>query len=241
LKLLKNPRILSTFNQSLNQKKYSMQLAIFDLDHTLIPFDSDKAWNQFLIDIDAVEEEHYRENNERFYQDYLNADLDIRAYQRFACEIFQTYPIDQVTAWRDQYVQEIVRPQLQTKALERIQSYKIEGFHTLIISATNTFIVQPIASLHGVDSFLGCEFEVIDGRYTGELIGIPTYQSGKIEALHAWLKTQQDSASTIHFYSDSINDRPLLEKADQAFVVDPDQSLAELALNKGWPVIQFAD
>ena len=98
-----------------------MQLAIFDLDHTLIPFDSDKAWNQFLIDIDAVEEEHYRENNERFYQDYLNADLDIRAYQRFACEILQTYPIDQVTAWRDQYVQEIVRPQLQIKALECIQ------------------------------------------------------------------------------------------------------------------------
>jgi len=218
-----------------------MQLAIFDLDHTLIPFDSDKAWNQFLIDIDAVEEEHYRENNERFYQDYLNADLDIRAYQRFACEILQTYPIDQVTAWRDQYVQEIVRPQLQIKALECIQSYKVEGFHTLIISATNTFIVQPIASLHGVDSYLGCEFEVIDGRYTGELVGIPTYQSGKIDALHAWLKTQQDSASTIHFYSDSINDRPLLEKADQAFVVDPDQSLAELACHKGWPVIQFAD
>ena len=146
-----------------------MQLAIFDLDHTLIPFDSDKAWNQFLIDIDAVEEEHYRENNERFYQDYLNADLDIRAYQRFACEILQTHPIDQVTAWRDQYVQEIVRPQLQTKALECIQSYKIEGFHTLIISATNTFIVQPIACLHGVDSYLGCEFEVIDGTLHGRV------------------------------------------------------------------------
>ena len=111
----------------------------------------------------------------------------------------------------------------------------------MIISATNTFIVQPIASLHGVDSYLGCEFEVIDGRCTGELVGIPTYQSGKIDALHAWLKTQQDSASTNHFYSDSINDRPLLEKADQAFVVDPDQSLAELACHKGWPVIQFAD
>lgn len=218
-----------------------MQLAIFDLDHTLIPFDSDRAWNQFLIDVDAVEQEQYKENNERFYQDYLNANLDIRAYSRFASKIFQNYPLDQVTAWRDQYVQEIVRPQLQTKALECIQSYKIEGFHTLIISATNTFIVKPIASLHGVDSFLGCEFEVIDGRYTGELIGIPTFQSGKIDALHAWLKTQGEDTSTIHAYSDSINDRPLLEKADHAFVVNPDQMLAELASNKGWPVIQFAD
>ena len=214
-----------------------MQLAIFDLDHTLIPFDSDKAWNQFLIDIDAVEEEHYRENNERFYQDYLNADLDIRAYQRFACEILQTYPIDQVTAWRDQYVQEIVRPQLQIKALECIQSYKIEGFHTLIISATNTFIVQPIASLHGVDSYLGCEFEVIDGRYTGELIGVPTYQSGKIDALHAWLKTQQESASTIHFYSDSINDEPLMRKVEYPIAVNPDTRLLTLSRSLGWDVL----
>jgi HAD superfamily hydrolase (TIGR01490 family) len=218
-----------------------MQLAIFDLDHTLLPFDSDKAWNQFLIDIDAVDEAYYHENNERFYQDYLDAKLDIRAYQRFACEVLQNYPIEQVTAWRDQYIQDIVRPQLQIKALECIQAYKIEGFHTLIISATNTFIVEPIASLHGVESYLGCEFEVVNGKYTGELTGIPTYKEGKIAALDTWLSSQGAKATAIHFYSDSINDRPLLERADQAFVVDPDQSLAELAKDQGWPVIQFAD
>ena len=218
-----------------------MQLAIFDLDHTLLPFDSDKAWNQFLIDIDAVDEAYYHDNNERFYQDYLEAKLDIRAYQRFACEVLQNYSIEQVTAWRDQYIQDIVRPQLQIKALECIQAYKIERFHTLIISATNTFIVEPIASLHGVESYLGCEFEVVNGKYTGELTGIPTYKEGKIAALDAWLDSQGAKATTIHFYSDSINDRPLLERADQAFVVDPDQSLAELAKDQGWPVIQFAD
>jgi len=218
-----------------------MQLAIFDLDHTLLPFDSDKAWNQFLIDIDAVDEAYYHDNNERFYQDYLDAKLDIRAYQRFACEVLQNYPIEQVTAWRDQYIQDIVRPQLQIKALECIQAYKIEGFHTLIISATNTFIVEPIASLHGVESYLGCEFEVVNGKYTGELTGIPTYKEGKIAALDTWLSSQGAKATPIHFYSDSINDRPLLERADQAFVVDPDQSLAELAKDQGWPVIQFAD
>jgi len=218
-----------------------MQLAVFDLDNTLLPFDSDKAWNQFLIDIDAVDEAYYHDNNERFYQDYLDAKLDIRAYQRFACEVLQNYPIEQVTAWRDQYIQDIVRPQLQIKALECIQAYKIEGFHTLIISATNTFIVEPIASLHGVESYLGCEFEVVNGKYTGELTGIPTYKEGKIAALDTWLSSQGAKATAIHFYSDSINDRPLLERADQAFVVDPDQSLAELAKDQGWPVIQFAD
>ncbi|MGB2317918.1 MAG: HAD family hydrolase [Litorivicinaceae bacterium] len=218
-----------------------MQLAVFDLDNTLLPFDSDKAWNQFLIDIGAVDEAYYHEKNEQFYQDYLEAKLDIRAYQRFACEILQNYPIEKVTTWRDQYIEEIVRPQLQRKALQCIQSYKIGGFRTLIISATNTFIVEPIASLHGVDSYLGCEFEYIDGRYTGELTGIPTYKEGKIAALEAWLRSQGAEATTVHFYSDSINDRPLLEQADQAFVVDPDRSLAKLANDQGWPVVQFAD
>jgi len=218
-----------------------MQLAVFDLDNTLLPFDSDKAWNQFLIDIGAVDEAYYHENNEQFYQDCIDAKLDIREYQRFACEILQSYPIEKVTTWRDQYIDEIVRPQLQRKALQCIQGYKIEGFRTLIISATNTFIVEPIASLHGVDSYLGCEFEYIDGRYTGELTGIPTYKEGKIVALEAWLKSQGAEATTIHFYSDSINDRPLLEQADQAFVVDPDRSLAKLANDQGWPVVQFAD
>ena len=218
-----------------------MQLAVFDLDNTLLPFDSDKAWNQFLIDIGAVDEAYYHEKNEQFYQDYLEAKLDIRAYQRFACEILQNYPIEKVTNWRDQYLEEIVRPQLQRKALQCIQSYKIGGFHTLIISATNTFIVEPIASLHGVDSYLGCEFEYIDGKYTGELTGIPTYKEGKIAALEAWLRSQGAEAKTVHFYSDSINDRPLLEQADQAFVVDPDRSLAKLANDQGWPVVQFAD
>ncbi len=218
-----------------------MELAIFDLDHTLLPIDSDKAWNQFLIDTGAVDQEHYQANNERFYENYLDANLDIRAYQRFACEVLQNYPIEQVTQWRDQYVREIVCPQLQTKALEYIQAYKIRGFHTLIISATNTFIIEPIASLHGVDSYLGCEFEIINGRYTGELVGIPTYREGKIDALVNWLGSKGEKTSTIHFYSDSINDRPLLEKVDQAFVVNPDQSLAKLANKKGWPVISFAD
>ncbi|MGB1967840.1 MAG: HAD family hydrolase, partial [Litorivicinaceae bacterium] len=97
-----------------------MQLAVFDLDNTLLPFDSDKAWNQFLIDIGAVDEAYYHEKNEQFYQDYLEAKLDIRAYQRFACEILQNYPIEKVTTWRDQYLEEIVRPQLQRKALQCI-------------------------------------------------------------------------------------------------------------------------
>ena len=218
-----------------------MKLAIFDLDHTLLPFDSDETWNRFLIECNAVDACYYKKNNERFYQDYLNACLDIRAYQRFASEILQNYPLTQVNQWRAKYLKDVVEPQLQTKALACIQAYKKEGFHTMIISATNTFLVEPIAALHGVDSFLGCEFEITDGRYTGELTGIPTYKDGKIKALDVWLGNQKKEAEVIHFYSDSINDLPLLELADRAFVVDPDASLAALAKRKDWPLIQFSD
>ena len=218
-----------------------MQLAIFDLDHTLIPFDSDKAWIQYLIDIEAVDADYYQARNAQFYQDYLDAKLDIREYSRFASDVLQKFPTNQVVRWRDAYLKTVVIPEIQPRAIECIAAYKIEGFTTMIISATNTFIVEPIAELHGVDAFLGCEFEVVNGQYTGELVGIPTYQEGKVQALEAWLAAQHLTADTIHFYSDSINDRPLLEYANQAFVVDPDHALAELARTSGWPVIQFAD
>jgi HAD superfamily hydrolase (TIGR01490 family) len=218
-----------------------MQFAIFDLDHTLLPFDSDKAWNQFLVDQGYVDRDDYEHRNARFYQDYLEARLDIHAYQAFACEVLQTFPVELVTSWRDQYIKDIVVPELQTKALDCIQEYKHNNFQTLIISATNTFIVEPIAALHDVDAFLGCEFEMIEGAYTGRLVGIPTYREGKIQALEAWLNSQGVEATTIHFYSDSINDVPLLDYADQAFVVDPDPSLAALAKERGWPVVDFAN
>lgn len=218
-----------------------MRLAIFDLDHTLIPFDSDKSWNQFLVDIGAVDAVAYADANERFYQDYLEEKLDIRAYSRFASSILRSHPVEQVARWRAQYVDEIVVPQIQPRALACVEQYKTEGYFTLIISATNTFVIEPIAELHGVDDFLGCELEVIDGQYTGELVGTPTYREGKVVALEAWLSARQARAETIHFYSDSINDRPLLEYADHAFVVDPDHALAAVANEKGWPVIQFSD
>ncbi|MDC1208832.1 HAD-IB family hydrolase [Litorivicinus sp.] len=218
-----------------------MQLAIFDLDHTLLPFDSDKSWNQFLIDQGVVSTKYYQEANERFYQDYLNASLDIRAYQRFACEILQKNGLETVTLWRTEYMKKIVEPQIQRKACECIANYKEKGFLTLIISATNTFILEPIALLHAVDAYLGCEFEVLNGKYTGELVGVPTYKAGKVKALESWLKKKQISPTAIHFFSDSINDRALLEHADQSFVVNPDKSLAQLADQAKWPTINFSD
>lgn len=218
-----------------------MRLAIFDLDHTLLPFDSDKSWNQFLIDAGVVDADQYQRRNDQFYQDYLDETLDIRAYQRFATEVLRTHPLDQVLALRARYLADIIIPGLLPKALACIADYRRQGYFTLIISATNEFIVEPIAVLHGVDDFLGCRLEFKDGRYTGEMIGIPTYRDGKVDALMDWLSERHATAETIHFYSDSINDLPLLERADAPFAVDPDQKLRAIAEANNWPVIGFVD
>ena len=218
-----------------------MRLAIFDLDHTLLPFDSDKSWNQFLIDAGVVDADQYQRRNDQFYQDYLDETLDIRAYQRFATEVLRTHPLDQVLALRARYLADIIIPGLLPKALACIADYRRQGYFTLIISATNEFIVEPIAVLHGVDDFLGCRLEFKDGRYTGEMIGIPTYRDGKVDALMQWLSERHAKAETIHFYSDSINDLPLLERADAPFAVDPDQKLRTIAEANNWPVIGFVD
>lgn len=218
-----------------------MRLAIFDLDHTLLPFDSDKSWNQYLIDAGIVDATHYQTRNDQFYQDYLNETLDIRAYQRFATEILRTHPLDQVLALRARYVAEIIIPGLLPKALACIADYRRQGFFTMIISATNEFIVEPIAVLHGVDASLSCRLAFEEGRYTGEMVGIPTYRDGKVTALENWLKGRGAVTDVLHFYSDSINDLPLLERADAAFAVDPDQKLLAIAKARGWPVLAFTD
>jgi len=240
-----NSRLTSAFFQVFEVRSILlwgfMRLAIFDLDHTLLPFDSDKSWNQFLIDAGVVDASYYQERNDQFYQDYLNESLDIRAYQRFATEVLRTHPLEQVIALRADYLAQIIIPGLLPKALACIADYRRKGFFTLIISATNEFIVEPIAILHGVDHFLGCRLEFIDGRYTGEMVGVPTYRDGKVEALQNWLTERHATAETIHFYSDSINDLPLLERADAAFAVDPDQKLRVIAKAHNWPVIEFTD
>lgn len=218
-----------------------MRLAIFDLDHTLLPFDSDKSWNQYLIDAGVVDAEQYQTRNDQFYQDYLDETLDIRAYQRFATEVLRTHPLDQVLALRARYLADIIIPGLLPKALACIADYRRQGFVTLIISATNEFIVEPIAVLHGVDDFLGCRLEFLDGRYTGEMIGVPTYREGKVDALKQWLSERNTEAETIHFYSDSINDLPLLERADAPYAVDPDERLRAIAEANKWPIIGFTD
>lgn len=218
-----------------------MQLAIFDLDNTLLAGDSDHAWGQFLVDIGAVDSEGYARQNQIFYEAYQQGTLDIDAFLRFSLAPLAKYPLDQLHAWRAKFVAERIAPMVTDKAKNLVDHHRARGDELLIITATNAFVTQPIAELFGIEHLLATQPNIADGRYTGGYDGIPTFQAGKQTALAEWLNTRQLQPSKTWFYSDSRNDLPLLNAIDRPVAVDPDPVLREHALNAGWPIISLRD
>jgi HAD superfamily hydrolase (TIGR01490 family) len=127
------------------------------------------------------------------------------------------------------------------KAQALLQKHRAQGDFLLIITATNSFITHPIAERLGVDDILATDPEVRDGRYTGEISGTPCFQAGKVTRLQNWLDAREESWEERYFYSDSINDLPLLEQVTHPVAVDPDERLRALAQTRNWPVISLRD
>jgi len=213
----------------------TMNLAIFDLDNTLINGDSDHAWGEFLVERNIVDRQEYAHNNDKFYQDYKLGALDINAYLHFCLKVLAEHPLEQLLSWREQFLEEKIRPMLLPKAKTLIEEHRKEGDTLLIITATNRFVTEPIAQLHGIDNLLASDAEKRDGRYTGKPTGIPCYQDGKI-TLNQWLKQQELNFDQSVFYSDSHNDLPLLKLVEKPVAVDPDPQLLEYASKQGWSI-----
>ena len=218
-----------------------MQLAIFDLDNTLLAGDSDHAWGQFLADIGAVDSETYAQQNQIFYEEYQRGTLDIDAFLRFSLAPLAKYPIEQLHTWRAQFVAEKISPMVTDKAKSLVEHHRQRGDEMLIITATNAFVTQPIAELFGIEHLLATQPSIVEGKYTGGYDGTPTFQSGKQTALTEWLEVRQLQPTKTWFYSDSRNDLPLLNAVDHPVAVDPDTALREYALNEGWPIISLRD
>lgn len=221
-------------------KNAAKELAIFDLDHTLLHDDSDKQWNSYLTHIGVVDEHEYEASNRRWYQEYMNGTLDIVEYNRWAFRLHREYGTAQVSQWRDDYVRLWVPDMIAKRTPEVLADHRARGHDLLVITATSEFVAGPIIETIGIQDYLGLKNEMVDGNYTGELIGIPTFQAGKVEALKAWL-AQRDEYTATHFYSDSINDLPLLEQVDHPVVVDGDERLVAHAQAQGWPCVSFRD
>ncbi len=214
-------------------------LAIFDLDNTLIGGDSDVQWGEFLAEHGHVEGEAYRREHDRYYQEYLEGSLDIHDFLRFQLRILTTQPPEVLQRWREQFVEERIRPLLLPKAMELIERHRRQGDELLVITATNRFITEPIVELLGISQLIASEPEMVDGRYTGEVAGVPSYAQGKVIRLRQWLREHGGSLKGSWFYSDSHNDLPLLELVAHPVAVDPDELLAREATRRGWPIISL--
>ena len=218
-----------------------MTLAIFDLDNTLLGGDSDNLWGQFVCERGLVDGEDFAARNDQFYEDYKAGSLDIDAYLRFALSTLVGHSREELEAWHRDFMASKIEPILLPKAYQLLARHRAQGHQLLIITATNEFITRPIAELFGVKELIASEGEKIDGRYTGEPRGVPSYHAGKVIRLRAWLARRQATLEGAFFYSDSHNDLPLLKLVDNPVAVDPDDKLRAYAIKEGWPVISLRD
>lgn len=218
-----------------------LTLAIFDLDNTLLAGDSDHAWGEFVVDTGLVDPESHRRQNDQFYQDYLNGELDVMRYQQFALRPLIGQDPDKLDAWRQAFMETRVRPMLQDKAFALLEDHRRQGHTLMIITATNRFVTGPIAELLGIKHLIATEPAMDGDYYTGEVDGTPSFQDGKVVRLRAWLEANDESLTGAWFYSDSHNDLPLLRLVDNPVAVDPDPTLEHYAREQGWPVLSLRD
>jgi HAD superfamily hydrolase (TIGR01490 family) len=192
-----------------------------------------------MVENNIVDEQEFRARNEIYYQDYQRGTLDNEQYLEFALKPLTQYSIEELYAWRADYVENWIKPIVAPGARELLDNHRNQNHELLIISATHLFVTAPIAQLLGVPTVLSTEPEIIDNRYTGRYLGIPTYQEGKVTALYEWLSTSVQRMDGSYFYSDSINDLALLEKVDHPITVHPDEQLEAIAGDRGWPIINL--
>lgn len=216
-----------------------MALAIFDLDNTLIGGDSDHLWGQFICERGLVDGEQFAARNDQFFEDYKSGTLDIIAYLRFALTPLKGRPLDVLASWHRDFMASMITPVMLPKAQQLIAKHRDRRDELLIITATNEFITRPIAAALGIENILACKAEMVDGLYTGEPAGTPSYGEGKVTRLEEWLRGRDISLEGAYFYSDSHNDLPLLEQVDKPIAVDPDDTLLARAQEAGWPVISL--
>ena len=215
------------------------RLALFDLDNTLLDGDSDHAWAQFLIEEGVLHPDEYHARNEWFYERYKDGTLDIHEFLDFQLAPIARRPRAQLDAWHSDFMRRKVRPMILPKAPELIAKHA--DALTAIVTATNRFITQPIAAELGVSTLIATDIEEVDGVFTGKPRGTPTFREGKIERVNEWLAGRGHRLADFEswFYSDSLNDMPLLERVDHPVAVDPDATLSAHAQERGWEIISL--
>jgi len=216
-----------------------MALALFDLDNTLLTDDSDYLWGCFLVEKGLVDKTNYYEANQRFYDEYKQGTLDIFEFLNFSLKPLAQYPRKKLDELHREFMQQYIYPVMTKKGQAQIQQHRENGDFTLIITATNRFVTEPIARAFQVDDLIATDPEIVDGEYTGKVAGTPCFQQGKLTCLNQWLEATSHDLESSVFYSDSHNDIPLLEQVTTPIAVDPDELLKVLAKERNWEIRSF--
>lgn len=219
-----------------------MKLALFDLDNTLLNGDSDFEWSQFLISIGVLDRELFEAKNLAFYEHYKAGTLDIHEFLEFQLKPLSRHARKTLDGWHQQFMRDKVLPMITPSSRVLVQRHLAQGDICVIITATNSFVTAPIAHEFGIEHLIATEPEHREGEFTGRVAGVPSFREGKITRLEAWLAERGwtlDSFEDSTFYSDSLNDLPLLCKVRQPVAANPDETLRAHAEQHGWPIVNL--
>jgi HAD superfamily hydrolase (TIGR01490 family) len=219
-----------------------LKLALFDLDNTLLTGDSDFEWAQFLIEQGVIDREVYEAKNQAFYDQYKAGTLDIHEFLDFQLKPLSRHARRVLDGWHAEFMRAKVRGMMGKPAQDLVGGHKAAGDVCIIITATNSFVTAPIAREFGVEHLIATEPEQRDGEFTGRVSGIPSFREGKIARLEDWMDQRGWSWGSFEdttFYSDSLNDLPLLSLVKRPVAVDPDPTLRTHAEQQGWRIISL--
>lgn len=219
-----------------------MNLALFDLDNTLLSGDSDFEWAQFLIEQGVLDRELFEAKNLAFYEQYKQGTLDIHEFLDFQLKPLSRHPRHVLDSWHGEFMQSRVRPMMGQAARDLVARHRAAGDVCVVITATNSFVTEPIAREFGVEHLIATEPEQRDGEFTGRVAGVPSFREGKVTRLEEWMAQRGwnwNSFGDSWFYSDSLNDLPLLAKVKNPVAVDPDATLRTHAAQQGWRIMSL--
>ena len=219
-----------------------MKLALFDLDHTLIPIDSDHAWGEFVTRIGWADATEFKRRNDEFYNQYLAGTLDIRDYIRFTTEPLRRQGPGAAAQAHARFMREVVAPAIMPQARALVDRHRQAGDQLVVVTATNEFVTRPIAHSFGIDELIAVNLaRGPSGWYNGEIAGTPSFREGKVTRVAEWLAARGRSFADVEitFYSDSRNDLPLLEKAQHPVATNPDDTLRAIATERGWRILEL--
>ena len=218
-----------------------MHLALFDLDLTLLPIDSADTWSHFIVRRGALDAAAYGVRIRQFAQSYHGGAFDVEDYARFQMELLALFPRAALDAWRAEFVEQHVRPNVRHEARALVERHRRNGDEVALITGTNAYVVAPIAREFDIEHVLAIEPEEVDGEFTGGWVGTPTHQAGKVRKVEEWLARRRLDWDDVRmtFYSDSSNDLPLLERVDEPVVTNGDARLNAIARQRGWRTLQL--